>query len=165
MSKSFIKFGSINTKMFLPFLFSIFEIGYILFNKYYPVKEVNLILHTYSIAFGEMSIKLLPYILKISDKSESVIKQQVIKKRCFLHYTILTLLYIITLIINTLNDFYDSLVLGNELSFAGSNLFYSYDLVILGFEMIFMILVSIWLLKYKYYEHHIISTIVFVILE
>ena len=68
MSKSFIKFGSINKKLLLPFLLAASNIAYIIFNKYYPVKEVNLILHVYSMAFGEMSIKLFPYILKISDK-------------------------------------------------------------------------------------------------
>ena len=33
----------------------------------------------------------------------------------------------------------------------------------MGFEMIFMILISIKLLKYKYYKHHIYSTIALVI--
>ena len=33
----------------------------------------------------------------------------------------------------------------------------------MGFEMIFMILISMKLLKYRYYNHHLISTIIFVI--
>ena len=97
MSKCYIKFGSINNKLFLPFLLAVSEIAYILFNKYYPVHEVNLILHVYSMAFGEMSIKFLPCILKISDKGESAIKRQIIKKKSCKHYTILVLLYFFTL--------------------------------------------------------------------
>ena len=163
MSKCYIKFGSINNKLFLPFLLAVSEIAYILFNKYYPVHEVNLILHVYSMAFGEMSIKFLPCILKISDKGESAIKRQIIKKKSCKHYTILVLLYFFTLNINTFVDVFDTKVLGKPLIISGSNLFYSYDLIILGIEMILMIFVSNWLLKYKYYKHHIISTIVFVI--
>ena len=163
MSKSFIKFGSINKKFLLPFLLAVSEVAYIIFNKYYPVKDVNLILHVYSMAFGEMSIKLLPYILKISDNDIIQRNKRLTTKRKCLHYTILSLLYVFTLGINGGADAYEAHVMGKKISIAGSNLFSSNDLILLGLEMIFMIVVSIWLLKYKYYKHHIISTIVFVI--
>ena len=165
MSSCFIKFGIINTKkIFLPFLLAVTEIAYLLFIKYYPVQEVNSILHIYSMALAEMSIKFLPCILKISDKGESVIKRQVIKKKCCRHYTILSLLCFFRSNINSIViSIFDKLVLGKRLNLSGSNLFCSDDLIIMGFEMILIVFVSKWLLKYKYYKHHIISTIVFVI--
>ena len=165
MSSCFIKFGIINTKkIFLPFLLAVTEIAYLLFIKYYPVQEVNSILHIYSMALAEMSIKFLPCILKISDKGESVIKRQVIKKKCCRHYTILSLLYFFRTGINSLvNELFDTKVLGKPYNPSRSNLFCSDDLIIMGFEMILIVFVSKWLLKYKYYKHHIISTTVFVI--
>ena len=123
MSKSFIKFGSINKKLLLPFLLAASNIAYIIFNKYYPVKEVNLILHVYSMAFGEMSIKLFPYILKISDKDVVKRNKQLTTKRKCLHYTILSLLYVFTLGINGGADAHEALVMEKEISIAGSNLF------------------------------------------
>ena len=84
MSKCFIKLGIINKKILLAFFLAACEIGYIIFNKYYPVKEVNIVLHTYSMALGEMSIKLLPYILQIRNKNKKnnlKIKQQVFTKK------------------------------------------------------------------------------------
>ena len=123
MSKSFINFGSINKKFLLPFLLAASNIAYIIFNKYYPVKEVNLILHVYSMAFGEMSIKLLPYILKISDKDVVKRNKQLTTKRKCLHYTILSLLYVFTLGINGGANAHEALVMKKEISIAGSNLF------------------------------------------
>ena len=118
MSKSFIKFGSINKKFLLPFLLAISEVAYIIFNKYYPVKDVNSILHAYSMAFGEMSIKLLPYILKISDNDIIQRNKRLTTKRKCLHYAILSLLYVFTLGINGGANVYEALVMGKEKSIA-----------------------------------------------
>ena len=88
MSKCFITFGTINKKLLLPFLLAVTEIIYIVFNKYYPYPQENLILQVYGMTLAEMSIKILPYILKIKDAEESKQKEQLIKKRKCLHYTI-----------------------------------------------------------------------------
>ena len=145
----------------LPFFLALFQIIYIVFNKFYPFETVNLILHLYSISFGEMFIKLLPLILKI--KSVPKEKEQLIKRKKWLHYSILTFLYIINRGINFGADIFDIRLNGKEINYSGTNLFPNNDLILMSTEMIFMILVSIWLLKYKYYKHHIISTIIFLI--
>ena len=166
MSKCFIKLGIINKKIILAFFLAASEIGYVIFNKYYPVKEVNIVLHTYSMALGEMSIKLLPYILQIRNKNKKnnlKIKQQVFTKKKCIHYTILCSLNLSTMIIEIGAALYDGYIRDTSTPMSGSNLFSSNDLILLSLEMIFIIFISIWLLKYKYYHHHIISTIVFVI--
>ena len=60
MSKRIIIFGGINKKHIFPFLLAASEIIYLVFNRYYPVHDENLILTLYSISIGEMLIKFLP---------------------------------------------------------------------------------------------------------
>ena len=65
MTKCFITFGSINKRLLLPFFLAVLEISYIIFNKYYEARD-NLVFQTLAMAFGEMSVKLLPCLLKIN---------------------------------------------------------------------------------------------------
>ena len=46
-------------------------------------------------------------------------------------------------------------------SYSQSNLFPTNDFIIMTIEMIFLVCISICLLKYKYYKHHFISIIIF----
>ncbi len=71
MSKSIIIFGGINKKLLLPFFLSLAQIILVIINENYPEKENNLVLQMYMLALGEMSIKLLPLVLKISDKENN----------------------------------------------------------------------------------------------
>ena len=48
-----------------------------------------------------------------------------------------------------------------NLEYNDNNIIPSRDFIIMSIEMIIMIFVSIWLLKYKYYKHHIISVIIY----
>ena len=48
-------------------------------------------------------------------------------------------------------------------TYTGSNLVPNHDFIILSVEMVFIVLVSMCLLKYRYYRHHIISMIFFLI--
>ena len=162
MSKKFIIFGVINKRFLLPFFLALSEIIYILFNKFYPITQTNLILQTYSMATAEMSIKLLPCILKIENETNSKEKKLTFKTK-LLHYTILTAIYIVNTGINSIADLFDYYVNGKQISYSGSNIFPNNDLILMSIEMILMIFISKCLLKYKYYKHHVISTIVFII--
>ena len=163
MSKSIIIFGVINKKLLLPFFLAATEIIYLVFNKYYPVHAENLILQIYGLSLAEMSIKFLPCILKITDKEELKQKEETIKKKRCVHYTILTALYLISTGISSGADLFEYYLNDGKISYSGSNLFPNIDLILMSIEMVFMILVSICLLKYKYYKHHIISTIIILI--
>ena len=163
MSKSFILCGTFNKRLLLPFLLALSEIIYIVFNAAYPVNSENLVLQVLSIALAEMSIKLLPLILKIRYKDALGEKGKVDKKQKIKHYAILSALYLIHIGVIVAVTYFDFQKYGTKFDTNGSNLFPDIDLILMGLEMIFLILISFKLLKYKYYNHHIYSTIVFVI--
>ena len=75
----------------------------------------------------------------------------------------MTALYLISTGISSGADLFEYYLNDGKISYSGSNLFPNIDLILMSIEMVFMILVSICLLKYKYYKHHIISTIIFLI--
>ena len=162
MSKSFIVLGTVNKKLFLPFFLAVFQISYIIFNKYYPVSVDNIVIQMISIALGEMSVKFLPCILKIGNKDKLKEKEYVSIKRKIIHYIILSGIYLVNKAITTLAKFYDLYIRGIQIDYVENGLFPNIDFILMGFEMIFMILISIKLLKYKYYIHHIYSSIAFV---
>ena len=112
-------------------------------------------------ALAEMSIKLLPCILRINSKGEVKEKEEIIKQKKCKHYTILTALYLVNTGIITGSLIFDYYIIGKNLTYSGSNLFPNNDLILMSIEMVFLMLVSIWLLKYRYYKHHIISTVIF----
>ena len=161
MSKSIIIFGRLNKKYFLPLLLVICQMIYIIVNAYYPEKENNLVLQEYTLALGEMSIKLLPLILKISNKE--IEKEKEIKKRKCLHYFILCILFLFDQGLRVTADLLDHFLLGKDISYTQSNIFLINDFFILSIEMILMVVISIKLLKYKYFIHHVISIIFFII--
>ena len=161
MTGCFISLGAINKRLLLPFFLAVLEISYIIFNNYYKAKD-NLVLQTLSMAFGEMSVKLLPCLLKIN-KDEFQGKDQLTKRQKIKHYAILMVLYLVNTGMIAAGTAYNFHVRGIDVNYAGSNLFPDIDLILMGFEMVFMILISFKLLNYKYYKHHIYSTIVFVL--
>ena len=142
-------------------ILSLAQIILILVNKYYPENENNLILQEYMFAFGEMSIKLLPCILHISNKS--TIKETFTKNKKCLHYFWLCFIFIFDMLIKTMAELIDNTYNDIPFSYTETNLFPSNDFITMSFEMIFMVVVSILMLKYKYYKHHIISIIIFII--
>ena len=99
MPKSFIVLGTINKKLLLPFFLAVFQISYIIFNKYYPVSVDNIVIQMISIALGEMSVKFLPCILKIGNKDELKEKEYVNIKRKIIHYIILSGIYLVNKVI------------------------------------------------------------------
>ena len=161
MKECFISLGAINKRLLLPFFLAVLEISYIIFNKYYEAKD-NLVFQTLAMAFGEMSVKLLPCVLKIN-KDEFQGKEQVTKRQRIKHYVILSVLYLVNTGMIAAGTAYNFHVRRIDVNYAGSNLFPDIDLILMGFEMVFMILISFKLLNYKYYKHHIYSTIVFVL--
>ena len=66
MSNKIIIFGELNLKLLLPFGLSAFQIILKVITQLFPEDSTNMILEMYSTAFGEMSIRLMPLILKIA---------------------------------------------------------------------------------------------------
>ena len=96
MSNSLVIFGSLSKKLLIPLILSLAQIILSIINEYYPEKESNLVLQIYTLSLGEMSIKLLPLILKIQihqDKEPLLLTRT--KNRKYLHYFILCILFLI----------------------------------------------------------------------
>ena len=115
-----------------------------------------------SLALGQIIIKFFPCILKISNEEQK--KEKEIKKRKCLHYFILCALFLLNQIVVSGNVLAGRFLLGQEVSYAESNLFMVHDFIVLSIEMVFMTIFSRYLLKNKYFKHHIISIILFIIL-
>ena len=165
MPESIIKFGKISKKILLPIFLAILQVTYILTNRFFKEEHKNVIFQMYSCCIGQMLVKTLPCILKISlnDIKKSKLAGQ-IKQNKWKHYGLLILLYIGDSAINTVAEYFYPIWVGEKnLECNESNVLPSRDFIIMSIEMIIMIFVSIWLLKYKYYKHHIISVIIYMI--
>ena len=163
MSKNLISFGSLNKKYFLALVLIVAQLVFVIFNKYYPEKITNMIMEAYISTLGQMSIKLLPLILKISndkeEKAENIIKQ----KKCK-HYTILSLLLMSNSLMSSMALVVEYYVGDGQIdynNYTKNVLFPNNDFILVSFEMVFLIIISILLLKYKFYIHHIISLGIF----
>ena len=137
MSKSFILCGTLNKRLLLPFLLALTEIIYIIFNRLYPLPVDNLVIQVLSMALAEMSIKLLPLILKIGIKEDLDEKVQVDKRQKIKLYVTLSALYLLNTAVIAGASFYDFHINGKRYDYAGSNLFPDIDLILMGIEMIF----------------------------
>ena len=163
MSRSIIIFGQLNKRFILPFLLALAQIILVIVNNFYPEQRNNIIFQDYTISLGQISIKFVPYILKISDNEAKKELVQPTKKKC-LHYFLICLLFVMDLSIKTGVDLAKNLLTGVDFPYTDSNLLMFNDLIMLSLEMIFMVCISRSLLKYKYFKHHLISILFFIIL-
>ena len=162
MSKSPIIFGSLNKKILLPFFLAFGQIIYKIFNKYYPEKKYDLVAHFYMQSFGQMIIIFLPYIFKFYDKEEKT--EKLIKQKKPLNYFLLILFFSLDGILNIAMAAIRVFVNNEQATFEQSTLFPPNDFEMMSIEMIFLVCISKCLLKYKYFKHHIISIIIFIII-
>ena len=157
-----ISFGEVNKKLLLPFLLALADIIFIILNKYLTDNENNSIINYYSLAIGQLAIRLIPYFIKISDKDES--NEKVAKQKKCKDFSILCGLYLLAESIKA-----GRVVLSLKTTdvttydYIETNLFPTTQFIILSLEMIFLVLISRCLLKYKYYKHHIIAIIIMAI--
>ena len=163
MSKSPIIFGRINKRLLLPAFLSLTQIILQIVNNFYYPEKKDIVSSTYSLAIGQIIIKFLPCILKI-DKDDETKKTKEVKQRKCLHYFILCGLFLLERSLHSGNIVAAKLLLKQEASYTDSNLFLVQDFLVLSIEMAFMAIFSRCLLKYKYFKHHIISIIIFIIL-
>ena len=164
MPESIIKFGKISKKILLPIFLAILEVTFIIINRYFKEEHRNVIFQMYTFSIGQMLIKVLPCILKIAlnDIKKSKLAGQINQNK-WKHYSLLSLLYIGNSAIVTVVEYFFSKWVGTKNEYNEGNIIKSRDFIIMSIEMIIMIFVSIWLLKYKYYKHHIISVIIYMI--
>ena len=159
MGKRFIIFGEINKKLVLPLIAGLTQIIYSIINLFGDNNERDIFNKSFMniifISLGQMSVRLYPCILKISDK-EKPNKKLSKKKKC-LHYFLLCLIFFILVCVNICTE---SLLKNIDESPQISNsLFPNNASITFSTEMIFLVGLSTLFLKYKYFKHHIISLI------
>ena len=154
MSKQFIILGELSKKHLLPLFLALSYLTYLLINRFYPIKVKNNIIDLYSNSLGFAGIIIIPYIFKFTQNDiPNIPKEGEIQKNKYLHYFILIVVFILYTAAREIPGF----LYPGQLSDSDDPFAY------IGLEMICLTVVSVFLLKYKYYKHHILSIIGFVI--
>ena len=159
MVEKFIIIGEVSKKHLLPFLLALGDIIYKLILRYYKLNGGNRILDLYSTSIGMSSVYFIPKIIKFTNFETP--KEKIIHKRKCLHYFILGIIFIVFTVMKGIPTTMKEEFYKEKLDMI--NPFAEGAFVFMGIEMIFLTLISIWILKYKYYIHHIIAIICFVI--
>lgn len=158
MSKKIIIIGDLSKKTLLPFLSALANIALNMIIYYFPGDRQNIVLDLYSSSFGMLSVTFIPYIFKFADIDKS--NDQFRKKKKCINYTLLVLAYAFYSITQEIPS-------RMKASLSESQNIINYlaqgPFLYIGVEMILLTIVSIFLLKYKYYNHHFISMAAFII--
>ena len=158
MVKKLFILGDINKKLLLPFLLAISQIFYNVHNSKFPEKEPNQILETYSLSISKFFILIVPRIFKLDSTVE---KSFFLRRKKVLNYSLLFLIYGLNI------GFIYGAALFNKDYDAGKqdakNPSTVGEFLKQGIEMIFLALISIFLLKYKYFIHNYIAIGAFIL--
>ena len=142
----------------MPFLSALANIALNMIIYYFPGDRQNIVLDLYSSSFGMLSVTFIPYIFKFADIDKS--NDQFRKKKKCINYTLLVLAYAFYSITQEIPS-------RMKASLSESQNIINYlaqgPFLYIGVEMILLTIVSIFLLKYKYYNHHFISMAAFII--
>ena len=167
MALKLIKFGELNRKHFLPFILALINILMEMIIRYYPdnktpegKKVSNYVLELYSYSLGNLGSIFIPCIFKFDN--EEISREDSIQKRKFLHFFVFIFIFIVHFVGKGV-----PLVLKGALtqeSMNSQNSFSEGPFVYIGVEMICFLIITRFLLKYKYFKHHFLSIIAFVIL-
>ena len=158
MSKKIIIIGDLSKKTLLPFLSALANIALNMIIYYFPGDRQNIVLDLYSSSFGMLSVTFIPYIFKFADIDKC--NDQFRKKKKCINYTLLVLAYAFYSITQEIPS-------RMKASLSESQNIINYlaqgPFLYIGVEMILLTIVSIFLLKYKYYNHLFISMAAFII--
>ena len=158
MVKKLFILGDINKKLLLPFLLAISQIFYNVHNSKFPEKEPNQILETYSLSISKFFILIVPRIFKLD---ATVKKSFFLRRKKVLNYFLLFFIYVLNI------GFIAGAALFNKEFDAGKqdakNPGTVGEFLKQGIEMVFLALISIFLLKYKYFIHNYIAIGAFIL--
>ena len=161
MSKFIIRFGEFKKALLLPFLLALTQIIIFVLDIVIPEIVKSHFLESTAIGLGEFAVIIIPYLkcFSISNKNEQT-KCSCSKKIC-LNYIILLILYAIQtnaiyfsylFNINKYNNVISSSIFRSKIEKISTQQ---------GLEIIIITIMSIFMLKYKYFIHHYISVFLF----
>ena len=166
MAKFFIRLGEFNKAMLLPFLLALAQLIRIILDDVLKEGKKNYILESSILGLGQVAVIIIPHIkfFSLSNKKE--------KNKCecsykiILRYAILLFLYGIET--NVMYVCYISQMISQmrrkDGNYKSKSMFRMKSEGLAtkeGLEMVFITIIAIFLLKYKYFIHHILSIIFF----
>ena len=158
MVKKLFILGDINKKLLLPFLLAISQIFYNVHNSKFPEKEPNQILETYSLSISKFFILIVPRIFKLDSTVE---KSFFLRRKKVLNYFLLFFIYVLNIgLIAGAALFNKEFDAGKQDAKNPSTVG---EFLKQGIEMVFLALISIFLLKYKYFIHNYIAIGAFIL--
>lgn len=169
MSKCFISFGYVNKKFIILFLVAFFSLSLTFCMSNFLKNEINtnIIFQMASNSIGGMLAKIIPKLRLFFNKSKKLIENDKNKKflKCkqtIKHYFLLSIFFIIYISLFLINA-ECKIKIGKEESIKN---YFTTDLYSTeSIEVLLITIISIFLLKYKYFRHHIISLVLFIILS
>ena len=156
-----IVFGICNKKLLIPFGVVLFQILINVMNICIEEEAKNPMFEMFGVAFSELAIALIP-LCKINKFKTHVIQLQKKNfKKKILNFAVLGFIFAIYVILNIYKTINLNDILKQNRSFQNPH---NVDLSTFeSLELIFICIVSFILLKYKYFIHHIISIVIFII--
>ena len=166
--KNLIGFGIITKKLIIPFLLAFSQIIIDIEEQLYSkelvycdeenkCKKISNALNAYSASIGSILVIIIPHIKAFSNENkQNIIKDNISRINMCCKYCLLIFLYLILISSITYSS------LRSEKSEVISP--HNYGLCMKeGFEIIFLTLITSFILKYKYFLHNLISLLLFIV--
>ena len=158
MVKKILVLGDINKILLLPVFLAVSQIIYNIHTVKFPEPRSNQILETFSTCIGRIMILIIPRIYNVPIIEGNL---KISKKKKFLDYFLLCLSYFTNVILivtsSLLNENFNLAKEHIKNPSATGDFFKN------GLKMIFIAVISIFLLKYKYFVHNYIAIVAFFI--
>ena len=156
MSKFIFILGSVDKKLIWPFIYALNHIlTYLINDKYFKEKQHKSVSSVGS-ALGEILIILIPYISRFKDKNQkNEKKEKICSKKNIKYFSLLILFDCVFHGVVYLYSLYSHILNMHNTTFCTRE----------AMEIIVITLVTLLILKYKYFRHHIISLIIFCLLS
>ena len=167
MSNFIIQIGIINKKLLIPFALAMLLLFINLLGSCFPAELDSPIMQYLAISLAQMSIIIVPKFKIFSSKREQLFVQKKRTYKSCCHFFVLLILIIgATIILNVVSS-----LIGQAIAESGreedprANLTKAMEFAINdSIETIFICVLTIILFRDKYFIHHIISLIVFIII-
>ena len=162
MANFFLKLGTIDKKLLLPFIAAILYMLMDLIDFYSEMKELHIILDLYTRGISYTAIIIIPLIQKCLNKRKNENEQKFkYNKRTVLHFFLLYLGYFAYMVLFVYLTKLESEDRENTKDYKLSH--YTGLCSDVGLQIIFIGIISKFLLKTKLYIHHYIGLILFII--
>lgn len=160
-----LKFGLVNKKLLMPVISSLIYMIMDIVEHYIILTKLHLLIDLSTRGFSYAGIIIVPIFLNALDKNKKKeeVKKTKITKKTILHFFILHLTYILYFGAYGLLTSLKSKDPENTEDFKMSH--YTGLCTEESFEIIIILIISIYLLKSKFYIHHFIGLIMFVVLS